>query len=110
MPEDRDRSVALRDDYERVALAGAKRLAGGARSATLTPALEAALERLVDAGLAAREGPAITLHLPEYARIDLDDSVRAMMRELHAYWLRADDEASDDEILYGELGYWQHWW
>lgn len=110
MPDDRDRSATLRDDYERVALAGAKRHPDEARSASLTPALEAALERLVDAGLAAREGAAVTLHLPEYARVELDESSRAMMRQLHDYWLRADDETSDDEVLYGELGYWQHWW
>jgi len=100
----------LRDDYERVALAGAKRLRDARGTATVGPELARALERLTAAGLAALEGDALTLHRPEHSTTALDDTTCEMMLILHAYWLRADDEATDDEVLYGELGYWQHWW
>jgi|GEM_PF-1484084 len=134
MSGDPDEQTALRQDYERIALTGAKRAtadvgvpaaptAASASPATASavpatasasPRLDAddlaALDRLVAAGLAEREGDAFSLNRPGDARVDLDDGTRELLTVLHDYWLRADDDAPDDEVLYGELGYWRHWW
>lgn len=100
----------LREDYETLVLAGAKRVADSSGQSLLDPAQEEALGRLVACGLAAREGDALVLRQTRDATIALDEQTRQFLDTLHALWMRLDDNAtSEDEILYGELGYWQHW-
>lgn len=102
MSEDLDIQAVLRQDYERIALTGVKR-AGEARDA-------ASIDRLVEAGLAERVGEEFSLNLPSTARVELDDATHELLTALHDYWLRADSDARDDAVLYGDLGYWRHWW
>ncbi|MGN6274219.1 MAG: helix-turn-helix transcriptional regulator [Protaetiibacter sp.] len=100
-----DDQAALRRDYEHIALAGVKRA-----GVELDDAGRAALERLVAVGLAEREGDAFSLNRPGDADLELDADSSELLTVLHDYWLRADDATPDDEVLYGELGYWRHWW
>jgi len=102
--------TGLRRDYERIALSGAKRIHDDPANDVLDGDQAAALTRLAAADLAVVVGDAFTLLQGEDANVSLDDSTLELMRVLYSYWLRSDDEASDDEVLYGEVGYWQHWW
>lgn len=101
---------ALRRDYERIALAGAKRIQSSTGEAVLDVDQHAALHRLIVADLAVVEGGAFTLLRADHAAVDIDGPTSEVFQTLYTYWLRSDDEASEDEVLYGELGYWQHWW
>lgn len=104
-------SIELRKDYERLVLLGLKRVADTKGNPLLNDGDAHALERLIGAGLAAREDHAVVLRPPRDAAPSLDDTTTDLLETLHALWLRMDDgNPADDEILYGELGYWQHWW
>lgn len=96
-------SSGLRRDYELVALSRAKRVSA-------QPEARAALERLVSAGLASVEGDAMTLIDPASADVPRSDPEFDILHVLFTYWLQSGGDETDDEILYGELGYWQHWW
>ena len=100
-----DEQAFLLRDYERIALTGVKRA-----GAELDDAGRASLDRLVAVGLAEREGDAFSLNRPGDVGLELDAGSAELLTVLHDYWLRADDAAPDDEVLYGELGYWRHWW
>lgn len=101
--------AGLRRDYERVALAGIKRLRGPEEH-SLEADHAASLERLIAVDLAAAESDAFTLLRADHCAVELDDSTRDVLQALFSIWLRSDDGTPDDEVLYGELGYWQHWW
>lgn len=103
MGEQQRISSRLRRDYELVALSRAKRVSA-------QPDARAALERLVSAGLASVEGDAMTLIDPASADVPPSDPEFDILLVLFTYWLRSGGDQTDDEILYGELGYWQHWW
>lgn len=107
-------SLTLRQDFERIALSRVKRTdsadTSGTDAARLDADSRAALDRLVAAGLAERVGDAFSLNRPGDADVGLDPATSELLTVLHDYWLRADDDARDDEVLYGELGYWRHWW
>lgn len=105
---DDDSDTRLRFDYERVALAGIKRIRvsshGDGHDETDQSVVDA-LSRLTGANLASREGPTIILQRPEHDALPL-------LHALYEYWLRADadDTLPVDEVLWGEPGFWQHWW
>lgn len=100
----------LREDYETLVLAGVKRMTDSSGQSLLDHAHQEALGRLIACGLAAREGEALVLRQTRDATIALDEQTRQFLDTLHALWMRLDDDTtSEDEILYGELGYWQHW-
>lgn len=94
---------SLRHDFELIALRRVKRIGG-------EPTVERALERLVAAGLASMDGDAMTLMDPATAEVPRTDPEFDILHALYAFWLQADPSEGEDEILYGELGYWQHWW
>lgn len=101
---------SLREDYESLVLSGVKRITDDGGNSLLTDTHQAALARLIPSGLAAREGDAFVLRRADDATVPLDQSARDSIETLHALWLRLDNHAiAEDEILYGELGYWQHW-
>ncbi len=104
--------VRLRRDYETLVLSGLKRITADGGRAALGRRQQDALERLIAVGLAAHEDGAVVLRPVRDTALELDDETREMFDRLHALWSRwqhaADPDA--DEILYGELGYWQHWW
>lgn len=103
-------SDPLRDDYESLVLTGVKRVTDVNGRPLLNEEHLAALDRLIACGLAAREGDAFVLRRPRDADIQFDEHTERHFDSLHTVWLRIDDDTeSDDEILYGELGYWQHW-
>lgn len=102
MSDDLNTQAVLRQDYERIAIAGVKRADDDTHAA--------AIDRLVDAGLAERVGDEFSLNVPSDTRAELDESTRELLAVLHDYWLRVDAEAPDDAVLYGDLGYWRHWW
>lgn len=103
-------SSHLREDYETLVLAGVKRVADGSGKSLLVQAHQQALDRLIACGLAAREGDAFVLRQSRDATTTLDEPTRQLLDTLHTLWMRLDDHTtSEDEILYGELGYWQHW-
>lgn len=91
-------------DYERVALSGVKRIA-----ADTDPEVVAALERLVELGFAMREGDALALMPAEHLGVH-DPTRLELLRAMRNVWMQADDPDGGDEALYGELGYWTHWW
>lgn len=93
-----------RRDYAAVALSGRKRLT--AQDASLARAL-ATLEQV---DLATVEGDAFTLQRVDHAAVGFDEPTRELLRMLYEFWLHGDEEADPDEVLYGELGFWQHWW
>lgn len=116
---------ALIRDYERVATLGAKII--GELSQQDPERGHAALERLIASGLAVEQHGAIALRRPEDCPAPFSTSLSSRMRSLYLEWLRADrplqparpagetgvpDEEGTaiDELLYGELGFWQHWW
>lgn len=103
-------SGQLHDDYEALVLAGVKRVMNDRGEYLLDRPQQEALERLIASGLAAREGDAFVLRQTRYATVDIDPSTQHLLDTLHTLWLRLEEEsAANDEILYGELGYWQHW-
>lgn len=97
-------SIDARRDYAVVALSGRKRLT------SQDAQLGRALATLEQAGLATIEGEAFTLQRVEHATVDLDEPTRELLRLLYQFWLQGDDAGDPDEVLYGELGFWQHWW
>ena len=107
-------------DYERVAERGVKRLRDLEAYAGKDQALSAAVARLAAAGLVAQQSGAIVLRRPDDCPIDCDEAVREGLQRAYARWLRADAGdgsnvgadawCAEDELLYGEIGFWQHWW
>lgn len=95
-----------RRDYATVALSGRKRLP----KAHDEPDLLRALNFLVKVGLATIEGEAFTLQRAEHAPLELDADSTSLLSTLYDFWLAGDETEDADEILYGELGFWQHWW
>lgn len=103
----------LRRDYERVVLSGAKRIRDDDGNALLEPEVARALGRLVEHGLASREDDAFVLQVVRDTTLQVDDATAQLFDTLHTIWLRLDSALGNgdgDEVLYGELGYWQHWW
>lgn len=72
--------------------------------------MDRALARLVASGLASVEGDAMTLMDPTTAGVPRVEPDFDVLHARYAFWLQADPSEGEDEILYGELGYWQHWW
>ncbi len=101
--------AGLRRHYERIALAGVKRIRDDTGD-VLDEEQSVALQRLVAADLAVIRDDAFTLLRGEDANVTIDGYTLELMQVLYSYWLRSDDETSGDEVLYGELGFWQHWW
>lgn len=117
-------SEELARDYERVARLGAK------RSSDLSPSRteggRAAFDRLAAVGLAAEQRGAIVLRHPHDCPWPLDGHAAEQMLAWYLGWLRAGSGpgpgrsprsgesgpagGTDDDLLYGELGFWQHWW
>ncbi len=109
------RAEILARDYERVAGRGVKRERELSEAGSAGVELAAAVGRLLAAGFAAQQSGAIVLRRPEDCPGDFDDSVDARLRHAYGCWLRAGaddgaDGACGGELLYGELGFWQHWW
>ncbi len=103
-----ERCDAIVRDYERVAALGVKRA-----SDLLRRGFEdggPAFDRLVAAGLAVEQQGAMVLRRPDDCSQPLGDSALARLRSCYADWLRSGGVTSEDELLYGELGFWQHWW
>lgn len=116
---------ALIRDYECVSALGVKRTSEFSLQETQHG--RAAFERLVAHDLAIEQHGAIVLRRPEDYPFPLSESVHARLLAGYLHWLRADpgmwhtrlpeegglhsdDVARTDELLYGELGFWQHWW
>lgn len=115
-------------DYERIAALGAKRTIDLSRSDQESS--RAALGRLIADGLAIEEQGAIALRRPEDCPTPLDESFDKRMLASYLGWLRSggstqparprqesgerglsdEGDIPADELLYGELGFWQHWW
>ncbi|AYF98945.1 helix-turn-helix transcriptional regulator [Protaetiibacter intestinalis] len=99
---------AREHDYALVAHTGCRRV-----TAQTDAAVIAALGRLAEQGLAVREGDSVALLAPDDAGIR-DPDARDRLAALREDWLRHTDaqdrEPDDDEVLYGDLGYWTHWW
>lgn len=103
----------LRLAYEQIALAGVKRIEEGHLGGRdQADAVRQALPHLERSGLVIRENDTITLQRPEYATPAFNPSTRMLLQALYEYWLRANDSemGRDDEVLWGDAGYWQHWW
>lgn len=103
--------VELVHDYEHLAELGVKRTSdlsqAGAESG------RAALERLIAVGLAMEQQGAVVLRRPEDCLVPLESPLLERMLACYLDWLRADRHSPDapaDELLYGELGFWQFWW
>lgn len=98
-------------DYERFAVAGVKLVSdisrleehSGVRSST------AAVVRLRDAEFVICRGDAVVLQRPDDLALGIDEGRKRELQGLYDDWLRAGAPASE-ELLYGEAGYWQHWW
>lgn len=116
---------ALVRDYEHVAASGVKRTSDLSQQGPESG--QAAFERLIAGGLAIEQHGAIVLRRPEDCPIPLGESLCARMLACYLEWLRAEsgtqsarpsrgsrprreDIIPGDELLYGELGFWQHWW
>lgn len=100
--------AALIADYQLIAESGAKRLSD---LAALPDAAEAqlALERLIAVGAAILVDHAFVLVRPDDLELEASDQARTHLTEHYRAWLRAGTETGD-EVLYGEVGYWQQWW
>lgn len=113
---DAEFSEAIVRDYECLAGLGAKRRSDLRREGSESG--HAPFERLLAAGLAAEQDGAIVLRHPGDCPVPLDRSLTERMSAHYRGWLRVDggspagqSTAEDaDELLYGELGFWQHWW
>lgn len=106
-----DGMAALHVEYERVARAGIKRFTlVTAEPIARSDPWDESLAPLILAGLASRDGSSLVLHHPRDARVELDQQTFADFELLYDYWRRSDEESSADETLYGEIGYWRHWW
>lgn len=104
--------MPLRRDYERLVLSGTKRVHDEDGIPLLDDHQRASLGRLIVVGLAAQEGPAFVLRSVRDTTLQLDADTRDSLDQLHQLWLRLEDDATatGDEVLYGDVGYWQHWW
>lgn len=106
-----DLDDALVQDYERLADLRVKRVSDLSQGRAAGG--RAAFERLLPAGLAVEQHGAIILRRPEDCPMPLDRSLFERMLVSYLDWLRSDRGSPDppaDELLYGELGFWQHWW
>jgi len=93
-------------------LSGVKRVVDEAGHPLFDQSQRESLERLIPSALAVQEGSAFVLRGARDAQVELDETTLEFIDALYALWLRLDDDAGSngDEILYGEVGYWQHWW
>lgn len=99
---------ALIRDYEHVAALGAKLTSDLPQQPS--DGGHAALERLIAGGLALEQHGAIALRRPEDCPVPLGESLHARLLFSYLKWLRGDADSPADELLFGELGFWQHWW
>ena len=102
----------IRRDYEMLVHRGVKRVSDAQGRRVLGPAEQGSVDRLTDVGLVALDGEALILRDHRYATVALDELTGAVINSLHLLWLQIEDDpgGAGDEILYGELGYWQHLW
>lgn len=97
-------AAAAEKDYRLVAESGVKLLTDA-----VDVEVKDAVDRLAEVGLALREGAAFALMLPQ-SEVGWADDLSTRLDVLRSVWLRADDAAEVDEVAYGDVGYWTHWW
>lgn len=97
-------AVAIERDFRVVADSGVKLITDA-----VPVEVKQAVGRLESVGLATREGAAFTLLLPLSGQFQ-DVDVLERLSRLRSAWLRLDDAAETDEVAYGEVGFWGHWW
>lgn len=73
-------------------------------------ALRAAVDRLIIAELAQNEGSYVTVGLPEYGDAGFEPETVAELRSHYEHWVHAGQVAPGEHLLYGHIGFWQHWW
>lgn len=95
--------VQLHHDYLAVCDAGIKRRPTDA-------AQLAAVERLAAAGLLLVEGDYLTMQRPEYGTAGFPESSLVLLMDAYARWLHAEQVSIGEQLLFGQTGFWQHWW
>lgn len=94
-------------DYERIA---ALRLKRTVDLETSDDDARPALARLVDAAFAVHAEGTIVLMRPDDLPVPPGEAYSERLHTSYQHWLRTDRPGASDELLYGEPGFWQHWW
>lgn len=94
--------VQLHRDYEEVSAAGLRRRPVDAE-------LGLAVERLVAAELLLVEGDYLTLQRPEYGAAGFPPESLPQLQGHYLSWLHAEEASIGEQLLYGQIGFWQHW-
>lgn len=94
--------LQLQKDYETISSLGLRRSTPGSAGEVL--------DRLVEAGLALREGDYFALQLPQYGSVEFSEETLASLRAHYERWLHAEQLVTGEQVLYGQPGFWQHWW
>lgn len=68
------------------------------------------VKRLTEVGLVLREGEYLTLQRPEYSKVSLPEESLRQLHGFYAEWLHAEQASIGEQLLYGQNGFWQHWW
>lgn len=92
----------LHRDYEEIARLGLRRRPEGER-------LRAVVDGLVEAQLAVFQDDYLTLQRPQYAVVDFPAESMPMLMTHYEHWLHAERLTTGEEVLYGQIGFWQHW-
>lgn len=94
--------VQLHHDYEAVC-------ASGLRQLPTDPELKAAVSRLAAVELVLLEGNFLTLQRPEYGTAGFPPESLPQLQNHYLTWLHAEEASIGEQLLYGQNGFWQHW-
>lgn len=68
------------------------------------------VDRLVQSQLAFYEGDYLTLQRPAYGAEEFPPEALSLLENYYVEWLHAEQLSAGEQVLYGQSGFWQHWW
>ncbi|MBC9953766.1 hypothetical protein ICM05_03750 [Leucobacter sp. cx-42] len=92
----------LHRDYEEIGRLGLRRYPEDAR-------LRGIVDGLIEAGLGYLQDEFFILQRPEYGKVDFPAESLQLLLSYYEAWLHAEELTSGEQVLYGQAGFWQHW-
>lgn len=95
--------IQLHRDYEDVCETGLRRC-------PIDPVVQAAVDRLIAAELIVVKDDYLVVQRPEYGKAGFPEESLPILRGHYERWLHVEQVHTGEQLLYGQIGFWQHCW